>query len=148
VIYGIAPFMPPELVAILMEMGHGDDLILCDRNYPASKYGSRVIRCDSLSIPTLLDEILRLIPIDYITDYTVTSMCPPPDVIPPIWVEYEKIIKARVLPEAKLAPIPRQEFYERGKQTYVSIKTGEVAKFANIIIRKGVYQEDVPGATL
>ena len=143
-IYGIAPFMPPELVSSLMEMGHGDELVLCDRNFPALQHGLKIIRCDSLSIPVLLDEILRLIPIDYVTDYTVTTLRKPnPDEVPPIWQEYEKILKKRVSPEARIVSIERQEFYEQSKKAYVLVQTGETAKFANIIIRKGVFSEDL-----
>ena len=141
-IKGIAPFMPPELVSALMEMGHGDELVLCDRNYPALEHGLKIVRCDALPIPVLLDEILRLIPLDYVTDYTIIAMNPPNlKDIPPVWQDYEKILKARAPQEAKIVPISKPEFYERSKKAYVLVKTGETARFANIIIKKGVFME-------
>ncbi len=61
---GIPKIIPPELLKILAEMGHGDEIVLADGNFPAVSMGQRVVRCDASGVPELLDAILQLFPLD------------------------------------------------------------------------------------
>ena len=61
---GISPILSPELLKILCEMGHGDELVIGDGNFPAASNAKRLIRCDGLGVPEILDAIFHLFPLD------------------------------------------------------------------------------------
>ena len=140
---GIPSILSPELLKILMEMGHGDELCLGDGNFPAESMGigSLVVRSDGHGIPELLDAILRLLPLD---TYSAKPVClmevvPGDTVETPIWKTYEDII-ARYDPRRAdaIQNIERFAFYDRARACYAIVATGEKALYANIILKKGV----------
>ena len=61
---GIPAILPPELLKILMEMGHGDELVIGDGNFPGASHAQRLIRCDGHGVRELLDAVLTLMPLD------------------------------------------------------------------------------------
>jgi L-fucose mutarotase len=136
---GIPSIISPELLKILMEMGHGDEIVIADGNFPSTNYGQRVVRCDGHNVPDLLDAILKFFPIDSYSEYPVALMkvveCDP--TIPIIWDEYKKII-AVYDEKRKIEEVERFEFYERSKKAFAIIATGEKALYGNIILKKGV----------
>ena len=136
---GIDPIISPELIKILMEMGHGDELCIGDGNFPAASFAKRLVRLDGHGVSEVLDAILRLYPLDTYVDCPVTLMeiVPGDDVVPVIWDEYERIIRARE-GDKKIEHMGRFAFYERAKKCYAVVATGESALYANIIIKKGV----------
>lgn len=139
---GICKILSPELFAILMEMGHGDELVISDGNFPAAAYAQRLVRADGHKIPELLDAILKLYPLD---PYVKNAVClmevvPGDPVGTPIWDEYRKIVK-KYEPKAEFENIERFAFYERAKKAYAILATGESALYANIILKKGVVVE-------
>jgi L-fucose mutarotase len=143
-IFGIADFMPPELVKILMEMGHGDRLVLCDRNFPAITKSQLHVRCDNMDICTMLDEILRLIPLDYATPIHATLMQLPGNMADgaKIHEDYKKILVKYNYDEPKLEFVPRQSFYDIAKSAFVVVETTEKRRFSNIAITKGVFLDE------
>lgn len=140
---GIPSIISPELLKILMEMGHGDELVIGDGNFPAANYGKRVVRCDGHSVPDLLDAILKLYPLDPYVEAPVALMqvVPGDTVETPIWDIYRKIINNYEPVYNKIENIERFAFYERAKQAYAIVATGEKALYANIILKKGVVVE-------
>jgi L-fucose mutarotase len=140
---GIPSIISPELIKILMEMGHGDELVIADGNFPAANYGKRVVRCDGHNVPDLLDAILKLYPLDTYVDAPVALMqvVPGDTVKTPIWDIYKNIINSYEPVHNKIENIERFAFYERAKQAYAIIATGEKALYANIILKKGVVVE-------
>ena len=137
---GISPLIPPELLKILAEMGHGDEIVIGDGNFPASSVGARVVRCDGIGIPSLLEAILPLFPLDtYSTPVALMAVVPgdPIGDNPPIWDTYRAII-AQHYPGAKIEQVERFAYYERGKRAYAVVQSGEAALYANIILKKGV----------
>lgn len=127
----------PELLKILCEMGHSDELIIADGNFPSASMGKRVLRYDASDVPNLLKSILKLYPLDQYVDMPVGLMeCP--EVEPEIWDKYKEIIKKETKEKIKIEFIERFEFYERAKKAYVIIATKEKALYANIILKKGV----------
>lgn len=136
---GIPKIISPELIKILMEMGHGDEIVIADGNFPAVHYGKRVVRCDGHDIPQLLDAVLQLFPLDSYSQYPVAFMevVPGDSVIPEIWDTYEKIIAAHEK-NIQIENVERFAFYERSKQVFAIIATGEKALYGNIILKKGV----------
>jgi len=135
---GIPKNLSPELLKILMEMGHGDEIVIADGNFPSASCAKRLIRADGLDVAPLLDDILKLFPLDTYVESPVTLMqVVPGDSTPTIWDIYSQII-ARHDPNAKINNIDRFAFYERAKNAYAVIATTEAALYANIILGKGV----------
>ena len=135
----IPKILSPELLKILMEMGHGDEIVIADGNFPAETMGKRVVRCDGHGVPELLDAIMQLFPLDTYTEKPVMLMeVVPDDVVPVIWDKYKEIINKYEPENCKIEMIERFAFYERAKTAFAVVSTGEEALYANIILKKGV----------
>ena len=127
-----------ELLKILCEMGHSDEIVIGDGNFPAASNAQRLIRCDGQNVPEILDAILKLFPLDEYVDKPVAVM-DAGDFIPPIWENYKNIVESNE--EGKFGDfekIERFEFYKRAQKAYAIISTSESALYANIILKKGV----------
>ena len=127
---GISKLVTGDMLKALSDMGHGDELVIADANFPSHATGQRVIECPGLDACTLLREIVKLFPLDYAVEHPAVVL----DLIPEdiavgfraeIWDEYGEILKEEYGQGAKLYPIPRQDFYERTKKAYLVIQTGE-----------------------
>lgn len=136
---GINPILSPELVKVLMEMGHGDEIVLADGNFPGEAIGQRVIRADGHGVSELLDAILTYFPLDTYSENQVGLMevTPGDPCVPVIWDEYKDIIKKHD-DKAKIEYIERFAYYERAKKAFAVVQTGETAIYANVILKKGV----------
>ncbi|KEQ24472.1 L-fucose mutarotase [Paenibacillus tyrfis] len=137
---GIPSILSPELFKIMMEMGHGDELVLADANFPAASHAQRLVRCDGHGVPELLEAILTFFPLDAYAEHSVALMAvvPGDPVKPVIWDEYRAIVKKHASEAAEPAFVERFAFYERAKQSYAVVATGEGALYANIVLKKGV----------
>ncbi len=134
----ISPIISPELLKILMEMGHGDEIVIGDGNFPAASIAQRLVRLDGHGVNEILDAVLKLMPLDTYVDAPVGLMDNGGDgERPPIWAEYEKTVRANE-GDKKFELIERFAFYERAKKAYAVVATGETAIYANIILKKGV----------
>ncbi|HHY83202.1 MAG TPA: L-fucose mutarotase [Clostridiales bacterium] len=140
---GIPSVLSPELLKILMEMGHGDEIVIADGNFPAASIAQRLVRCDGHGVPVLLDAILKLFPLDSYVEHPVILMevVPGDPVKPVIWDEYRAIVKKHDENAADFEHVERFAFYERAKKAYAVVATGEKALYANIILKKGVVTE-------
>ncbi len=137
----IPSILTPELLKILMEMGHGDELVIGDGNFPAASCAQRLVRLDGHSVPNVLDAILKLFPLDTYVDAPVALMDNgDSENRPPIWAEYKEIVKNNE-GEKEFELVERFDFYDRAKKAYAIVSTGETAIYANIIIKKGVVIE-------
>ena len=138
---GIPSLLSPELLKVLMEMGHGDTLVIGDGNFPhASIAGdSPLVRLDGHGCAEVLDAILTLFPLDTYVDAPVSLMevVPGDNVETPIWDEFAKIIE-RHQPGTKIRHVERFSFYDEAKKCYAVVSTGETALYANVILQKGV----------
>lgn len=137
---GIPKVLSPELVKILMEMGHGDEIVLADANFPAASHAERLVRCDGHDIPLLLDAILQLFPLDpYVEKPAALMQVVPGDKTEtPIWSTYGDVIERRTGYRDPFEQTERFEFYERARRAYAVVATGESALYANLILKKGV----------
>lgn len=137
---GIPKIISPDLLKILMEMGHGDEIVLADGNFPAASHGERVIRCDGHSVPELLDAILIVFPLDSYVQKPIALMqvVPGDNAETSIWDTYQIIVKDRTQFNIVFEEVERFAFYERAKRAYAIVATGENALYANIILKKGV----------
>ncbi|MCH5197593.1 MAG: L-fucose mutarotase [Oscillospiraceae bacterium] len=135
---GIPSEISPELIKILCEMGHGDEIVLGDGNFPAASNAKRLVRADGLGVPQMLSAILKLIPLDTYVDSPVMLMATGEnEPTPEIWSEYENIITENN-GETNITQLERFDFYERARKAYAVIATGETAIYANVILKKGV----------
>ena len=135
---GIPAILSPELLKVLMEMGHGDDIVIADGNYPSASNARHLVRCDGHGVPELLDAILTFFPLDSFVSCPVALMdVPQGSDQPPIWAAYKDIIE-RHEPGTEIERIERFDFYRRGKDAYAIIATGESAIYANVILKKGI----------
>ena len=140
---GISPLISPELLKSLCEMGHGDELVIADGNFPSESVGKNavVVRADGHGTAEILDAVLKLIPLDTYTEKPVALMevvkgdsCPAPE----IWKTYEKLLSKHEPENHDTEMMERFAFYERAKGAYLIIATGETAIYANILLKKGV----------
>lgn len=130
----------PELLKILCEMGHGDEIVLSDGNFPSERINKKVVRCDSTGVTDLLKSILVLFPLD--TEYSdeqvfLMEVTPGDTYKPEIWEDYKKVLD-KSEENYTIGNIERFKFYERAKDAYAVVHTGETALYANIILKKGV----------
>lgn len=140
---GISPIISPELLKALAQMGHSDELVIADGNFPCHSVGKNaiVIRADGHGVPEILDAVLSLIPLDTYVEKPVALMavcecdtCGTPE----IWKTYEEILSKHEPEHHEIEYTERFAFYERAKDAYLIIATGEKAIYANILLKKGV----------
>lgn len=136
----ISPAISPELIKALMEMGHGDELVIADGNFPAASIAQRLVRADGLGCSVLLDAILSLFPLDPYVEKPVTLMAvvPGDPYQPVIWEDYLKIVQQYEPDFTDFEYMERFAFYERARKAYAVLATSEMALYANIILKKGV----------
>ncbi|MEK4426900.1 RbsD/FucU family protein [Solibacillus sp. FSL K6-1523] len=131
--------LSPDLLKILMEMGHGDEIVIADGNFPAASHAQNLIRLDGLNIPEILEAILTLMPLDPYADAAIFYMMHGPEVAtPPIWSEYEAILTKTENSNFTPTKLERFQFYDQAKQAYAIIATSDQALYANVILKKGV----------
>ena len=139
---GIPSIISPELLCALSQMGHGDELVIADGNFPCHSVGknSIVIRADGHGVPEILDAVLQLFPLDTYTEKPVGLMevVKGDNVETPIWDKYNELLGKHESAHHDIEYIERFAFYERAKNAYLIIATSEQALYANILLKKGV----------
>lgn len=140
---GISPVLSPDLLKALAEMGHSDTLVIADGNFPAESIGKNaiVIRADGHGVPAILDAVLQLLPLDSYVEKPVSLMAVMEGDTcgtPAIWNTYKDIIEKYEPTNGGIEMVERFDFYEKAKNAYLIIATGETAIYANIMLQKGV----------
>jgi L-fucose mutarotase len=141
---GIPPILSPELLKVMRQMGHGDELVIGDANFPAASVAANtpggLLRADGHNVVPLLEAILKFYPLDVFVERPVAVMAVVPghDYVPTVWDEYRRVIRASGEPFTDFDFVERFAFYERAKKAYAVIATGEKALYANIILKKGI----------
>lgn len=135
----IPKILSPQIVKTLMEMGHGDEIVLADANFPSCSVSQNVIRADGIRGTDLLKAILELFPLDTYAEHQVFLMevVPDDDYKPIVWDDYKRILTASGELN-NIGYIERFAFYERAKMSFAVIASGEEALYANVILKKGV----------
>ena len=135
----IPPLLGPELLSTLRAMGHGDEIVLADANFPAEFLGPMTIRADGILVTDMLDAVLTLLPLDQYVEETAIGMqvVGDPTARQPIDDEFDAII-ARHEPDKRYTKIERFAFYDRAKKAAAVVQTGEGRLYGNIILKKGV----------
>jgi L-fucose mutarotase len=136
---GISKYLSPELLAILHQMGHGDEIILADAHFPGHSIGSRVVRADGISVKELLGGILPLFELDtYASPLMMMEVVPGDTLDPAVEADYMETVRRYVKEAPSPVRIERHAFYQRAKSAFAIVMTGEVRKYGNLIIKKGV----------
>jgi len=137
---GISPLISPELLALLSRMGHGDEIVLADAHFPGETFNSCVLRADGLKIANLLAAILPLFELDAYVDHPLAMMAAVPgdSLDPDVEEGYLSSIRQTNPGAAPIERIERFAFYERTRNAFAVVMTGETAKYGNILLKKGV----------
>lgn len=142
---GIDPLLNGELLRILDEMGHGDQLLLVDRNYPAQASGKPVVRLGEVTAVRAATAILSVFPLDSFVDAPLERMEVNDD--PAVVTETQEAVLhvARSNHERPLdfGIIPRVEFYRRAQAAYAVVHTLDSAPYSCFILQKGVVFDEV-----
>lgn len=138
---GIPEELDGDLLKILCDMGHGDEIVVADANFPAERCGMRVVKSMASSGVGMVGAILRVMPLDHLGGEPACLMavaegddCGEPA----IWGSYSELILPEKRFEEKFSMLERGEFYERAERSFAVVQTGEGALYANVILRKGV----------
>ncbi len=136
---GIPAIISPDLLKTLSEMGHGDEIVICDANCPAMGMGLKTLRCDVKSAPELVEAILTLMPLDTYKKPVIMMEKVEGDKHIPTdnWNEYYSVIKKHT--KEKPEHVERFTFYDRIKNAYAAVITADVRPYGNIILKKGVF---------
>lgn len=134
----IPEIVSPELLKTLCEMGHGDEIVIADANFPAASTANVLIRVNGISACDMLDAVLSLIPLDSYdcNNFVLMQKCAGDQADTSIWSDFKKILN-KYEPNAQISFEERFEYYKRAKNAYAVIATGEKSQYANIILKKG-----------
>ena len=140
---GIPPTISPDLMHVLMSMGHSDELVLADGNFPAAANARQLVRADGLDVLDVLQAIASFFPLDSHADDHAVVMATVEDVPPPaIWQAFRDILCETEGRDVCITPIERFAFYERARRAFAIVATSESAIYANLILKKGVVADE------
>lgn len=137
---GIDPALTPDLLRHLRAMGHGDQLVIADANFPAEGCSDRVERLAGVSATEALEAILSIMPLDTYVDAPARTMevVGDPNAVPEIVQEFQNIINEKADNPCTIQGVERHAFYVEAKKTYCVVQTAESRFYGNIILSKGV----------
>ena len=130
---GIDPLLGPDLLRVLRAMGHGDEIVIADANFPASSTHGCVIRADGIDAVRMVEAIVSVMPLDDFVPAAAFRMAvvDKPDEIPPIAAHFQTRV-------GNIEALERFAFYERAKKAFAVVATGETRLYGNLILKKGV----------
>lgn len=132
---GISPLISPELLKVLAEMGHGDEIVLADAHFPGHSFNQTVLRFDGINADALLSAIIPLFELDaYATPVVMMEAVEGDSLDPSVEAKYRKALGYT----GEIERVERYAFYDRACEAYAVVMTGETAKYGNIILKKGV----------
>lgn len=142
---GLDPRLGAEVLAALRAMGHGDQIVLADANFPADSVArrtvlGRLLRMDNLTTPDALQAILSVLPLDtFVPDFAMRMLVVgDPGAIPEVMREAQVEIDQAEGMERPMMGLERFDFYKRAESAFAVIQTGERRFYGNVILRKGV----------
>lgn len=135
----IHPLLGPDLLYAMQSMGHGDDIVIADANFPSSTMGPDVIRADGVTATEMAEAILTHMPLDTFVRESAWRMevVGDPGAVPDVCAEFQEIINRRA-GDFKIASLERFAFYERSRKAAYIVATTEFRLYGNLILKKGV----------
>jgi L-fucose mutarotase len=136
----IPAILSPDLLYMIAQMGHGDELVLADANFPSTAIARRLVRADGHGVPAILEAILQLFPLDSFVEAPAAVMqrVDKPSESAPVWNEFQRLLDSAEAKHIKIERVERFAFYERAKTAFGVVATGETALYGNLILKKGV----------
>ncbi|HXQ12808.1 MAG TPA: RbsD/FucU domain-containing protein [Caulobacteraceae bacterium] len=140
---GIDPVLGPKLLAILRAMGHGDEIVVADANFPAAANARRLVRADGIDAVRLVEAIVALMPLDDFVPAAAFRMAvvDAPNEVPAIANEFAHALAANGYAGA-IEAIERQAFYARAREAFAIVASGETRLYGNLILKKGVVRSE------
>jgi L-fucose mutarotase len=136
---GISRFVGPDLLATLHRMGHGDEIVLADAHFPGHSLGPQVVRADGVTVAQLLEGIMPLLELDtYAPPLVMMDVVPGDPLDPAVESDYLQVIRQYAPGVASPVRVERQAFYARARGAFAIVMTGEVRKYGNLLLKKGV----------
>jgi L-fucose mutarotase len=136
---GISKFISPELLLVLHQMGHGDEIVLADAHFPGHSLGPRVLRADGIPVRDLLDGILPLFELDSYAPPLVMMEVVESDTLDlAVEQDYMAVVHTHAPDAAPPIRLERHAFYERAGGAFAIVMTGELRKYGNLLLKKGV----------
>ena len=135
---GISPLLSPDLLHALASMGHGDELVLADANFPATTHARRLIHLPGSGAPEVLHAVLAVLPLDDFVPQAAFTMqvVGDPSARPPVVAEFDDVLRAHGCQPS--AGLERFAFYERAAAAFAIVATGETRVYGNLLLKKGV----------
>ncbi len=140
----VSKLLTGDMLKVLCDMGHGDEIVIADANFPVETVAKRLIRVPGIDAVSLCEAILEVFPLDSYSDYPAALM----DLtdsdkkmgmpVPGIWAEYEEILSEASQKRVEIELMERYAFYERAQKAFAVIQTGEEKQYGNLILVKGV----------
>ncbi len=136
---GIHPLLGPDLLHALRSLGHGDEVVIADANFPSHSLGPRVVRLDGIDAIAAADAILTHLPLDTFAEAAAFRMevVGDPSAIPPICEAFAELIRNLAGP-FDVKPLERFAFYERARSAFAVVASGEARLYGCVLLKKGV----------
>jgi L-fucose mutarotase len=137
---GIHPLLHADLLHALASMGHGDELVIADANFPGASIARRLIQAGGASAPEALDAILTVLPLDTFLRPSALTMQVVGDAaaIPEPVREFGEVFARHGRAALDLGKLEREAFYTRARNAYAVVRTGDLRPYGNILLVKGV----------
>ena len=137
---GIDPLLNADLLFTLAAMGHGDEIVLVDANFPATATARRLVRYDAADAVTTLRAVLTLLPLDeFVPDpVQVMEVVGDPTAVPPVIRDFQAAVDEAEGRKVTIGRLERFAFYERAQRCFALVATGERRLYGNIILKKGI----------
>ena len=141
---GIDPLLNADILYTLRAMGHGDDIVIADANFPAETMARKLIRMEGATGPRMLEAVLSVLPIDdFVPDPALRiEVVGDADAEPEVCREYREILARAEHGRVQLGKIDRFAFYERARQAFAVIATGEPRLYGCVLLKKGVIRPE------
>ena len=141
-LYNIDPVLSPDLLYTLRAMGHGDEIVLVDANFPAEALGPQCVRLDGIDNNSVLRAVLSVMPLDSFVPNPALCMevVGDPDAVPDAVKDFQSIINETAKTPSEIQSLERFAFYEHAAKACAVVQTGERRLYGNIILKKGVIE--------
>jgi L-fucose mutarotase len=135
---GIPPLVHADFLHVLASMGHGDELVIADGNFPAARAARHLVRVSESSTTRVLEAVLKLLPLDDFVDAPLALMRPRDvDRATAATGELRQTLAA-IAPGSGIEEMDRQAFYERAAGAFAVVATTDRRPYANVLLKKGV----------
>jgi L-fucose mutarotase len=137
---GIHPLLHAELLHALSAMGHGDEIAIVDANFPTATFSRRIVHLAGASASEVLNAILTVFPLDtFVVPAAFTmEVVDDPEAVPEPVREFAAVFTRHDLADAEIGRLPRNAFYERARNAFAVVRSGELRPYGNILLVKGV----------